>query len=107
MSEELIRTIKVHNSVHTGVKPETRMEKALIASDSISGLLMACALGMPSKKLADVKPETFAKKFKDKDFATGADREGIMACENIEIPKEKFFELALTGLKMAASQIGL
>ena len=44
------------------------MEKALIASDAVSGLLVACALVMPSKKLKDVKPETVIKKFKDKDF---------------------------------------
>lgn len=60
---------------------------------------------MPWKKLGDVKPETVAKRFKDKDFARGAERKGIMACENI--PKERFFELALTRLKLTASQRGL
>jgi predicted hydrolase (HD superfamily) len=45
---------------------------------------------MPSKKLGDVKPETVAKKFKDKDFARGADRKGIMACENIGFLKRSF-----------------
>jgi predicted hydrolase (HD superfamily) len=83
------------------------MEKALIACDAISGLLVACALVMPSKKLADVKAETVAKKLKDKDFARGAERERIMVCEEIGIPKEKFFEVSLNGLKVAASQIGL
>jgi predicted hydrolase (HD superfamily) len=62
---------------------------------------------MPSKKLADVKAESVAKKFKDKDFARGADRERIVICEEIMIPKEKFFEIALSGLKDAACQIGL
>ena len=73
--DELIKTIKTHNFRHTGVMPETCMEKALIASDVISGLLVACALVVPSKKLADVKVKTVSKKFKDKDFARGADRE--------------------------------
>ena len=107
VSDELVRAIKAHNSEHTGVKPETTMEKALIASDSVSGLIVACALVMPSKKLADVKVESVAKKFKDKDFARGADRQRIIICEEIGIPKEKFFEIALTGLHKAASQIGL
>jgi predicted hydrolase (HD superfamily) len=83
------------------------MEKALIASDAISGLLVACALVMPSKKLADVKVETVAKKFKDKDFARGAERERILVCEEIEIPREKFFEIALDGVKNVATEIGL
>lgn len=83
------------------------MEKALIACDAISGLLVACALVMPSKRLADVKTETVAKKFKDKDFARGADRERMVICEEIGIPKERVFELSLSGLKQVASQIGL
>jgi predicted hydrolase (HD superfamily) len=83
------------------------MEKALIAADAISGLLVACALVMPSKKLADVKVETVSKKFKDKDFARGAERERILICEEIGLPREKFFEIALNGLKNVAPQIGL
>lgn len=105
--EELIKAIKAHNFRYTGVMPETKMEKALIASDAISGLLVACALVMPSKKLADVKVETVARKFKDKDFARGAERERILVCEEIGIPREKFFEIALNGLKAVASEIGL
>jgi len=105
--DELIKAIKTHNFKHTGVMPETRMEKALIASDAISGLLVACALVMPSKKLADVKVESVAKKFRDKDFARGAERERILVCEEIGIPREKFFEIALNGLKSVAAEIGL
>lgn len=107
LPDPLIKVIKAHNFRHTGVKPETRMEKALIACDAISGLLVACALVMPSKKLADVKVETVAKKFRDKDFARGAERERIIVCEEIGIPREKFFEIALEGLKNIAPEIGL
>lgn len=105
--DALIRAIKTHNSKYTGIMPEHRMEKALIASDAMSGLLVACALVLPSKKLADVRVETVARKFKDKDFARGAERERIMLCEQIGIPRDKFFEIALNGLKGYASQIGL
>jgi putative nucleotidyltransferase with HDIG domain len=105
--DDLIRAIEAHNSKYTGVTPETRMEKALNACDAISGLLVACALVMPSKKLADVKAETVTKKFKDKDFARGADRQRIITCEELGVPKEKFFEIALAGLKGTATQIGL
>ena len=107
VSDEIIRSIKTHNQKYTGVMPETRMEKALIASDAISGLLVACALVMPSRKLADVKVETVAKKFKDKDFARGVERERILTCEEIGISKDEFFEVALTKLKSVATEIGL
>lgn len=107
VTRDVIKAIKTHNFEHTGVKPETKMEKALIAADAASGLLVACALVMPSKKLADVKVESVARKFKDKDFARGADRERILFCEQIGVPKEKFLEIALNGLKETAAQIGL
>ena len=105
--ENVIRAIKSHNFKHTNVMPENRIEKALIASDAISGLLVACALVMPSKKMADVKVKTVTKKFKAKDFARGVHRERILACEEIGIPKEKFFEISLNGLKKVAQEIGL
>jgi putative nucleotidyltransferase with HDIG domain len=105
--DDYIKSIKTHNFRYTGIKPENNMEKALIASDAIAGLLVACALVMPSKKLADVKVETVAKKFKDKDFARGAERERILICEEIGISRDKFFEISLDGLKNIASEIGL
>jgi len=105
--EEVVRAIKAHNAYHTKVAPKTKMEKALIASDAVSGLLVACALVMPSKKLKDVRSETVIKKFKDRDFARGADRERIMVCEEIGVPKEKFFEIALNGLKEVSSELEL
>jgi putative nucleotidyltransferase with HDIG domain len=104
---DVIRAVKAHNFEHTNALPENTMEKALIAADAISGLLIACALVMPSRKLADVKVESVAKKFKGKDFARGADRERMLFCEQIGIPRDKFFEVALNGLREAASQIGL
>lgn len=107
VSGEIIQAIKAHNYQHTGVKPEGKMEKALVACDSVSGLLVACALVMPSKKLAEVKPDSVSKKFKDKDFARGADRARIAVCEEIGVPRERFFEIALEGLKGIASEIGL
>jgi len=105
--DELIRAIKAHSFQHTHIEPETKMEKALIACDAVSGLLVACALVMPSKKLADVEVKTVLKKFKDKDFARGADRERMLLCEEIGVPKEKFFEIALNGLKNTSTEIGL
>ncbi len=104
---EVHRAIRAHNFQYTQVTPENKMEKALIACDAISGLLVACALVMPSKKLKDVKVETVTKKFKDKDFARGADRKRVLFCEEIGVPKEEFFEIALNGLKNVATELGL
>ena len=107
MPKEVIRAIKAHNFEYSLVKPRSIMEKALIACDAVSGLLIACALVMPSKKLVKVKVDTIAKKFKDKSFARGVERERILFCEEIGIPRNVFFKLSLDGLKMVSSKIGL
>ena len=107
VSEDILRAIKAHNFENTGIEPKTRMEKALIASDAISGLIIACALVMPSKKLEEVKVKTIKKKFKQKDFARSVSRERILFCEQIGIPREKFFELALNALKGVSDELGL
>jgi len=105
--KEVIDAIKAHNFTYTNVQPKTRMEKALIASDAISGLIVACALVMPNKKLEEVKVNTIKKKFKQKDFARNIDRNRILMCEEIGLPKEKFFGIALEGLKKIGSTLGL
>ena len=107
VSDDILRAIKSHNYENTGIEPRTRMEKALIASDAVSGLIIACALVMPSKKLEEVKVKTIKKKFKQKDFARNVSRERILFCEQIGIPREKFFELALNALKGVSDELGL
>lgn len=107
VSDDVMRAVKAHNFIHTHVMPEAKMEKALIASDAVSGLLIACALVMPSRKLAEVKADSVARKYRDKDFARGAERNRIIVCEDIGIPKDEFLEIALHGLQEAAARIGL
>jgi len=107
INEEIVKSIKTHNFENTKVLPETKMEKALIAADSVSGLMIACALVMPSKKLADVKLDTIRSKFKQKDFARNCSRERILFCEQIGIDREKFFEVSLKALQDISNELGL
>jgi putative nucleotidyltransferase with HDIG domain len=83
--EEIIRAVLSH-APHTGVPRETLMEKALFASDEITGLVTAVALVRPSKALYDLKPKSVKNKWKDKSFAAGANREEIaQAAEELGI----------------------
>ena len=107
VSEEVLRAIKAHNFENTGVKPETRLENALIAADAVSGLIIASALVMPHKKLEEVRVETLEKKFRQKDFARSVSRERIMFCEKLGLSRERFFELALEALKEISGELGL
>jgi putative nucleotidyltransferase with HDIG domain len=74
--EHWIKAILSHAD-HTYVPRETLMEKALFACDEITGLITAVALVRPSRSLYDLEAESVKKKWKDKAFAAGANREEI------------------------------
>jgi predicted hydrolase (HD superfamily) len=53
------------------------MEKFLFASDELTGLVWSYSLMRPSKSCKDMEVKSLKKKFKDKKFAAGCDRDII------------------------------
>ncbi len=74
--EVIVRAILSHAD-HTGIPRQTTMEKALFACDEITGLITAVALVRPSRSLHDLTAKSVKKKWKDKSFAAGANRDEI------------------------------
>jgi putative nucleotidyltransferase with HDIG domain len=107
LPKEAINAIKAHNYQYTAKNPQTYLEKSLIAADAVSGLVIAAALVMPSKKISDVTPKTLMVKFKDKSFAAGCNRKRIELCEDMELELQMFLELSLNALKNIADELGL
>lgn len=107
VSERIIEGVRAH---HWGVKPtrDNIMEKAVFCADDTSGLITACALIMPDKKLSSVKLESVLKKLKNPSFAAGAKREQILASpEELNIPAEEFVSIALKAMQDISDEIGL
>ena len=76
VDEEIIQDILSHG-VDTGVPRNTLRRKALYACDEITGLVTAVALVRPSRSLLDLEVKSVKKKWKDKAFAAGANRDEI------------------------------
>ncbi len=74
--EDVIHAVMSH-AEHTGVPRLNRMEKALYACDEVTGLITAVALVRPSRSLLDLEVSSVKKKWKDKAFAAGANRQEI------------------------------
>lgn len=84
------------------------MAKAVYACDELTGLIVACALVQPEKKLSSVTVESVRKKFKDHSFAKGANRDQIKTCEDqLSIPLEEFIVFTLKTMQDHASELGL
>jgi putative nucleotidyltransferase with HDIG domain len=109
-SEEVVRAVLAHASEYTGKKPESRMEKALVAVDELTGFLVAVALVRPSKDIRDVtKIRSVKKKWKDRAFAAAVNREEIeRACQDLDVDLwTEHVPLVLEAMKGIAPELGL
>lgn len=95
LPEESVNAIKAHNFEYTAEIPQSYLDKGLIAADAVSGLVVAAALVMPSKNLADVTVQTLVGKFKDTSFAAGCNRKRIELCQDTGLSLEEFLGLSL------------
>jgi putative nucleotidyltransferase with HDIG domain len=102
--EDIIHAVKAHNE---HAPRETKMDRALYASDPVTGLIVASALMHPSKSLAGLDVDFVMRRFGEKRFAAGADREQIAACSEVGLELERFIEIALGAMEGISKDLGL
>ncbi len=107
--EEIIQAILAHNYNHNQSNPpKTPLEWSLYICDELTGLITACALILPEKKLASVTVESVLKKFPQKKFAAGVHREQIELCEEkLGIKLDEFVKIVLESMQKIAPDLGL
>ena len=89
-------------------EPTLYMEKVLFAIDELTGLIGAAALMRPSKSVLDIEVKSVKKKFKDKSFAAGVNREVILqGCKSINMELDDVINKCILGMRTAAAEIGL
>lgn len=97
-----------HNWHNTGVEPVSLMDWTIFCADSLTGLIVACALVLPSKTLAEVNQERIIKKFANKSFAAGTRRDEVAMCEEkLGMPLNDFFSICLKAMQDHHEEIGL
>ncbi|MQL52290.1 hydrolase [Desulfofundulus thermobenzoicus] len=107
--EEYIRSIVSHGwGICSDVEPVERMEKVLYAIDELTGLITATVLVRPNKSIMDLTVKSVKKKWKQKSFAAGANREVIEAgAEKLGMNLDELIAETIKGMQKVADEIGL
>ncbi len=105
--EVIVRAVLSHAD-HTGIPRQTLMEKALYACDEITGLITAVALVRPSRSLADLEASSVKKKWKDRAFAAGANRDEISkAAQEFGVELWEHVGNVILAMRSIAPELGL
>jgi putative nucleotidyltransferase with HDIG domain len=107
--EAYVRAVVSHGwGICTDVEPQTDLEKTLYAMDELTGLVAATALVRPSRSVLDMKVKSVKKKWKDRAFAAGCNREVIeKGAAMLGVELGDLMEDAIAGMREAADAIGL
>lgn len=103
---DIVYAVKVHNDYH-GLPRKSLLDKALFASDPLTGLIVAAALIHPDKKLAAIDTSFVLRRFDESGFARGARREPILTCSEMGLELEEFVGIALEAMQEIARDLGL
>jgi putative nucleotidyltransferase with HDIG domain len=108
LPDNVLYAIAAHNWEHTGAKPKSDMDWALFTVDSLTGLIVAATLVLPSRKLAEVTVENVLNRFGEPRFAAGTRRDHIEMCEEkLGIPLEEFVKINLNAMQNINEELGL
>lgn len=111
---ELLEKVDVPDEVrhailaHAGHVPRNSlMDKAIYCADPVTGLIVASALMHPAKRLSGLDPDFVGKRFKEKRFAAGANREAIAHCRELGLELHEFLRVSIEAMSGIAAELGL
>jgi putative nucleotidyltransferase with HDIG domain len=107
--DETIRAVISHGwGLCNDVEPRSDREKFLYTIDELTGLVTAAALVRPSKSVLDLEAKSVLKKWKQKNFAAGVNREVIeKGLEMLGVSLEDLVQDVIMGMREKAREIGL
>lgn len=106
---EYVRAVVSHGwGLCSEVEPQTELEKVLYAVDELTGLVAATALVRPSRSVMDVNAKSVQKKWKNRAFAAGVNRDVIeKGAEMLGMELGELITDVIMGMREVAEEIGL
>jgi len=104
VSQEVLDAILAHAGHKEREKP---IEKAIYAADPVTGLIVAAALITKEKKLNAIDTAFVLRRFGEKAFARGANRDQIKTCEELGFSLDEFITISLNAMKDICQDLGL
>ncbi|MDP4223674.1 MAG: HD domain-containing protein [Bacteroidota bacterium] len=107
--EEYIRAVLSHGwGLASDVEPLSRLEKTIYAIDELTGLVATSALVRPSKSVLDMEAKSVKKKWNDRRFAAGVNREVIeKGAQILGVTLDELITDCIMGMREVADEIGL
>ena len=106
--EWVMRAIQSHASEITGVQPETKLEKTLVACDELAGFITAASLVRPSRSVLDLEAASVIKRMKDKAFARQVPRDHLKrGAELMNLPLDQHITNVIGFMRERADDLGL
>jgi putative nucleotidyltransferase with HDIG domain len=104
---ELIHAVEAH-ATFLGVPRETRLDKALLACDELTGLILATAYVRPNHDLRSVQVKSVRKKWKNRKFTEAINREENLAyIEDLGEPFDQHVDRVLVAMQGIAAELGV
>ena len=107
--EEYIHAVQSHGfGLCIDVEPIHKMENVLFTIDELTGLITATALMRPSKSVLDLEVKSVKKKFKQRSFAAGVNRDVILSgSDRMGMDIGDILSETIKGMQSVAGEIGL
>jgi predicted hydrolase (HD superfamily) len=108
--DEFVHAVVSHGwgLCNVDAEPTLTMEKVLYATDELTGLITAAVYMRPDRSVLTIEPKSVKKKFKNKKFAAGVDREVILkGAELLDVELDELIKETIAGMREVAEDIGL
>jgi predicted hydrolase (HD superfamily) len=104
---DIVQAVLGHGT-HLDVPRDTRMAKVLFAVDELTGLIAACALVRPDQDIRSLNVRSVRKKWKDKAFARGVNRQDIeQGAAELGVDLSEHIATVIEALKPVAEALGI